>query len=94
MTKEQVKENFGKRVESRARFEKKFARADNKEWKYILKPVRGILIGTRTYKDAKSTGYPFFKEIFIAKKIFEVALIVPDWRRNPVPVPLEDCKLL
>ncbi len=90
MTKKEAKENFGKWVKSPVRFEKNFlvTGIDSKQWAIVKKPVIGILIGTRTYRNG-NTDYGEGCH-FTMTSCFEVGLIVPSWRNKPVPVPLKE----
>lgn len=89
MTKKEAKENFGKWVKSPVRFEKRFVTGtDSTQWTIIEKPVMGILIGTRTYQNG-NTDYGEGCH-FTMTSCFEVGLVVPGWRNNPIPVPLKE----
>lgn len=92
MTKQEAKENFGRMVQSGVRLKRGIASNFDKEWRRHEDPVKGLLIGTRTYVN----GYVEYNNYryFVPKEYFNVALIVPSWRSNPVPVPLEECELV
>lgn len=96
MTKKEAKQSFGKMVSSDVRLKKinHFSMEQSlNTWEAVDEPIEGLMTGTRTYKDG-TCGYPFYRETYIIKKCHEVALIVTDWRKNPVPVPLESCQLV
>lgn len=93
MTKEEAKTGWGKTVKSSVRFEKRFKRGhEGKLWMLEKKPVEGILVGGRTYQNG-TTDYSGDCWCFTMTDCFEVALIVPGWRKKPVPVPLKECFL-
>jgi hypothetical protein len=61
MTKQEVKDNFGKMVRSKVRLGRKYIHVDKKKWVVIEKPIKDLLIGIRTYKDG-TCGHPFYIE--------------------------------
>lgn len=92
MTKKEAKQNFGRKVRSEVWLERvKLTRTA--EWLSRYSVVKGILIGVRTY----SNGIIYKDDYGISYTPSEkltIALIVPSWRSNPVPVPLDDCELV
>lgn len=93
MTKEEAKAAFGKRVESKVRLEKRFETGHyHKQWSPVETPIKGVLAGVRDYRNGHVLDADFLR-CFIMEDCFLVALIVPNWRRNPIPVPLEKCEL-
>ncbi len=71
-------------------------RGERREWKRRMRqraPLSGIYVGYRTYADGNVEWYGpeegnFFKPDFY----YEVWLIVPNERTNPVPVLPVDCE--
>lgn len=106
MTSKQAKQNFGKIVKSPCRVRKILRTFTRKlgqrgigdaieffnEWESFYKPVEGLLIGTRTYRSG-NCGRPFYMQEYVVRSTLEVALIVTNFRRKPIPVPLEKCVL-
>lgn len=96
MTKQEAKEAFGKRAESKVRMERRYVSGtihDSNRWVSVPNPVRGVFIGVRAYWDGQyivESGIQYFKQT----EIVTVALIVPGWRNKPVPVPLGECEVV
>ena len=94
MTKQEAKDAFGKMVRSESRLIRRHLGDGNLVWSREKIQTKGLLVGTRTLINGKRYFDSTYGWEFYPKEYISIALIVPNWRQNPVPVPLEDCELV